>query len=146
MLNKILTVLKIVIILIGAIFFARILMADGNALEVDSELQNSLLSPFITLAYIVLGLTVVATLVFSIIGVAKGNIKKTLLTIGAFAAIVVISFFSSTGEEVQTKEGVVSAYASQWISAGLTIFYVLLAISILAILASGVIKIITSRS
>ena len=146
MLNKILTVLKIVIILIGAIFFARILMADGNALEVDSDLQNSLLSPFITLAYIVLGLTVVATLVFSIIGVAKGNIKKTLLTIGAFAAIVVISFFSSTGEEVQTKEGVVSAYASQWISAGLTIFYVLLAISILAILASGVIKIITSRS
>ena len=146
MLNKILTVLKIVIILIGAIFFARILMADGNALEVDSELQNSLLSPFITLAYIVLGLTVVATLVFSIIGVAKGNIKKTLLTIGAFAAIVVISFFSSTGKEIQTDEGVISAYGSQWISAGLTIFYVLLAISILAILASGVIKIITSRS
>ena len=146
MLNKILTVLKIVIILIGAIFFARILMADGNALEVDSELQNSLLSPFITLAYIVLGLTVVATLVFSIIGVAKGNIKKTLLTIGAFAAIVVISFFSSTGKEIQTDEGVISAYASQWISAGLTIFYVLLAISILAIIASGVIKVITSRS
>ena len=72
MLNKILTILKIVIILIGAIFFVRILTADGNALEVDSELQNSLLSPFITLAYIVLGLTVVTTLVFSIIGVAKG--------------------------------------------------------------------------
>ena len=76
----------------------------------------------------------------------KGNIKKTLLTIGAFVAVVVISFFSSTGEEIQTKEGVVSAYASQWISAGLTIFYVLLIISILAIAASGVIKIITSRS
>jgi len=144
--NKILTVLKIVIGLIGAIFFIRILMADGNALEVDSELQNSLLSPFITLAYIVLGLTVVTTLAFSIIGVVKGNLKKTLLTIGAFAAIVIISFFSSTGEEIETKEGVVSAYASQWISAGLTIFYVLLAISILAIIASGVIKVITSRS
>jgi len=146
MMNKILTVLKIVIGLIGAIFFIRILMADGNALEVDSELQNSLLSPFITLAYIVLGLTVVTTLAFSIIGVVKGNLKKTLLTIGAFAAIVIISFFSSTGEEIETKEGVVSAYASQWISAGLTIFYVLLAISILAIIASGVIKVITSRS
>lgn len=146
MLNKILTVLKIVIGLIGAIFFVRILMADGNALEVDSELQNSLLSPFILLAYIILGLTVVITLVFSIVGVAKGNIKKTLITIGAFAAVVIISFFSSTGKEIQTDEGVISAYASQWISAGLTIFYVLLAISILAIIASAVIKVITSRA
>ncbi len=146
MLNKILTVLKIVIGLVGAIFFIRILMADGNALEVDSELQNSLLSPFITLAYIVLGLTVVLTLAFSIIGIVKGNIKKTLLTIGAFAAVVIISFFSSTGEKIETSDGVISAYASQWISAGLTIFYVLLAISILAIIASGVIKIITSRA
>jgi hypothetical protein len=146
MLNKILTVLKIVIGLIGAIFFVRILMADGNALEVDSELQNSLLSPFILLAYIILGLTVVITLVFSIVGVAKGNIKKTLITIGAFAAVVIISFFSSTGKEIQTDEGIISAYASQWISAGLTIFYVLLAISILAIIASAVIKVITSRA
>jgi len=143
--NKILTILKFVIGIIGAIFFVRILLADGDALEVDADLQNSLLSPYILLAYIVLGLTVLVTIIFSIIGVLKGNVKKTLITIGSFAAIVVITFFASTGKEIQTDEGVISAYASQWISAGLNIFYVLVVISVFAIIASSVTKILTSR-
>ena len=145
MFSKILTIFKIVVGVIGAIFFIRILMADGNALEVDSELQNSLLSPFIIFSYIMMGLIVAITIAFSIIGLAKGNLKKTLIALGSFIVVVAVSYFTATGNEVQTDDGVVTANASQWISAGLNMFYILLITSLSAILASSVIKIITSR-
>ena len=145
MFGKILTIFKIVVGIVGAIFFIRILMADGNAIETDSSLQNSLLSPFIIFSYIMMGLIVAITLGFSIISLAKGNLKKTLIALGSFIVVIAVSYFTATGSEVQTDDGVVTANASQWISAGLNMFYILLITSLSAILASSILKIVTSR-
>ncbi|MDR9449157.1 MAG: hypothetical protein RI535_08010 [Psychroflexus sp.] len=147
MMNKILTILKVIIGVVAAILFLRILSADGDALEVDTDLQNSILSPFMILAYVVFGLTVLITLLFSIKELFQGNVKKTLISIGAFAAVIIIAFFISTGKERQLDDGeVLTAYASKWISAGLNIFYILVVISVLAIIVSSVRKVLTNRA
>jgi uncharacterized protein HemY len=53
--------------------------------------------------------------------------------------ILVVSFLLSEGQETALRDGeVLSEYGSRWVSAGLTMFYILVVVAILAIVASNV--------
>lgn len=143
--DKVLKIFKILIGVLGGILLIRILNADEDLLKEDLAMQESIVSPFMYVAYIVLGICLVAVLGFVIRGLFQGNIKKTLITVGSFVAIVVISFLVSEGQETAMRDGeVLSEYGSRWVSAGLTTFYILIVLSIIAILASSTRKLITS--
>ena len=62
----------------------------------------------------------------------------------AFALVVLISYFSTSGYEHTTATGeYVSAAADHWTGAGLVAFYILAALAILSMVFSGVKKLIS---
>lgn len=137
--NSFLKIFKIVVGVLGAILFFRILSTGDEALELDESLQASVVSPLMYLAYVILFICVVAVLGFVIKGLFSGNVKNTLIGLGSFVVILVVSFMVSDGQETPLRDGeVLSAYGSRWVSAGLTMFYVLVALAIAAIVASNV--------
>lgn len=143
--DKFLKIFKIVFGVLGGVLLIRILNADADLLEEDLALQQSLVTPLMYVAYIILGLCLVTVVGFVLRGLFQGNIKKTLITTGSFVAIVIISFLVSEGQETAMRDGeVLSEYGSRWVSAGLTTFYILIVLSIVAIFASSTRKLITS--
>lgn len=143
--DKFLKIFKIVFGVLGGVLLIRILNADADLLEEDLALQQSLVTPLMYLAYIILGLCLITVIVFVLRGLFQGNIKKTLIIVGSFVAIVIIAFLVSEGQETAMRDGeVLSEYGSRWVSAGLTTFYILIVLSIVAIFASSTRKLITS--
>ena len=69
------------------------------------------------------------------------SLKGTLIGLGAFLAVVVISYGLASGEEVQLRDGeVLSASAVRWVEAGIYAFYILAIVAIGAMIFSGVKK------
>ena len=85
-------VFKIVVGLIGvlAVFFlARIIGAGDDALEASEDLQNSLVTPFMYIAYLILGVVLAFVLFFTLKNVFsnKDILKQFAINIGAFAIL-----------------------------------------------------------
>jgi hypothetical protein len=142
--GKIVNILKIVIGIIAAILFVRIMIEDDELIKEQVDLQNSLVSPDLYLAYIILGIAVLLAVVFTLIGVFKGNIKKTLISVGAFVVVVLISYFALAGDygmgfEISDTE-TLSKNGAYWVGAGLYTFYILAAVAIGSMLVSTVKK------
>lgn len=144
--SNFLKIFKIVIGVLAAILFFRILNAGDEALKADLDLQSTVLSPLLYVAYVILVICILAVLGFVIKGLFSGNVKNTLIGLGSFVVVLFVSFMVSDGQETALRDGeILSAYGSRWVSAGLTMFYVLVALAIVAILASNV-KSLTSKS
>lgn len=142
--GKVVNILKIVIGVIAAILFVRIMIEDDDLIKESVDLQNSLVSPDLYLAYIILGIAVFLAVVFTLIGVFKGNIKKTIISVGSFVVIVLISLFVfagdyGTGFEISDTE-TLSENGAHWVGAGLYTFYILAIIAIGSMLVSTIKK------
>ena len=112
-------------------------MIKLNALSGD----YGVVSTMVTLALLVLAITVILTLVFSFGNLASDGkkLKKALISIGAFAAVVLIAFLFSSGSETPLKDGnMLSAAGSRWIETGLRTFYFLVFIAVGAMLYTGI--------
>ena len=110
-----------------------------NALSGD----YGVVSTMVTLALIVLAITVSLTLIFSITNLASDSkkLKKALLSIGAFGVVVLVAFLFSSGTETPLKDGeILSAAGSRWIETGLRTFYFLVFIAVGAMLYTGIIR------
>jgi len=142
--GKIVNILKIVIGVIAAILFLRIMIEDDDLIKEQVDLQTSLVSPDLYLAYIILGIAVLLAVVFTLIGVFRGNIKKTLISVGSFVVIVLISLFAlagdyGTGFKISDTETLTESGA-HWVGAGLYTFYILAIVAIGTMLVSTVKK------
>ncbi|WP_424493035.1 hypothetical protein [Salinimicrobium sp. GXAS 041] len=141
--HKILKYLAIVIGVIGLILLGRLIMTGDDAIESSADVQASVVNPLMFVAYFVFAVIVVLVVFFVIKGLFRGNIKNTLISVGAFALIVVVAYLLSSGVEVITNDGeVITANEVHWIGAGLWTFYILAAIAIGAMVISGVKKLI----
>lgn len=142
-LHKILKYLAIVIGVVGLILWGRVLMAGDDAIESSADLQASVVTPFLVVAYIIFAIIVLLVLVFVIKGLFSGDIKKTLISVGAFLLIVVISYLVTSGSEMTMTDGeVYSANTTHWVGAGLVTFYILAVTAIMLMVISGVKKLI----
>ncbi len=140
-LHKILKYVAIVVGVIGLILLGRIIAAGDDAIKASADMQASYLDPIMYVAYIILLVTVVVVGIFVLVGLFRGNIKTTLIAIGSFVAIVVISYALSSGTEKVLKDGTtLSASGDHWVGAGLIVFYILAGIAILAMVFSGIRK------
>ncbi|PHQ31110.1 hypothetical protein [Leeuwenhoekiella nanhaiensis] len=143
MLHKILKIVALILSVLGAIWLVRILLAGDTAITDSADLQSSLVTPFIIIAYVTIAIAIVFVLVFVLKNLfsSGSSLKGTLIGLGAFLAIVVISYVLASGEEVTLRDGeVVSAGASRWIEAGIYMFYILALVAIGAMVFSGVKK------
>ncbi|ALJ05092.1 hypothetical protein APS56_08120 [Pseudalgibacter alginicilyticus] len=139
-LYKIVKYLAIALGVIGAVL-ALMIMAG------DADTADSMGSNVLYVTYIVLGLAILLVLIYVVKGLFAGNIKKTLMTVGAFVAIVVISFVISSGTDLDltpfTKKGQdITEATSKNVGAGLYTFYILAVLAIGSMMFSGVKKIL----
>ena len=142
-LHKILKYLALVIGVVGLILLGRIIYAGDDAIEASGDMQASYLDPFMWVAYLVLFVVLLLVAVFVIKGLFRGHIKNTLISVGAFAAIILIAYLLTDGVETPMKDGeMLSANGSHWVGAGLVTFYILACIAILSMVFSGVKKLI----
>jgi len=142
-LHKILKYVSIVLGVLGLVLLGRILFENDDAIAASASLQNSLLDPFMYVAYFVLLVVIILVAIFVIRGLFHGNIKNTLISIGAFLAVIAIAYLVTDGAQQTLKDGdILSANSAHWISAGIVTFYMLAGIAILAMMLSGVRKLI----
>ncbi|EAP87642.1 MAG: hypothetical protein CL818_08540 [Croceibacter sp.] len=104
--------------------------------------NQSLVQPLMYIAYAVFLLTVLFVVIFVLKGLFSGNIKNTLITVGAFLAVVVVAYLISNGVETPMKDGeMLSASGSKWVGTGLYTFYFLAIIAIGTMIVTGAKKI-----
>ena len=141
--HKVLKYLALVIGVIGLILVGRIIIAGDESITASVEDQQSLLDPLMWLSYIVLGLSILIVGVFVIRGLFTGNVKNTLISVGAFLLVIVIAYVLTDGNETVLKDGTtLSASGDHWVGAGLVMFYILAAVAAGAMILSGIRKLI----
>ncbi len=134
-LHKILKIIAFALAIIGAIFALMIMAGD------EATAQN-MSSYMLYIAYAVLGIVLLLVVLFVIKGLFAGDIKKTLMTVGAFAAVIIISYVISSGTDLDLKpftdKGAdVTEATSKNVGAGLYAFYILAAVAIGSMLYGG---------
>lgn len=140
--QKIIKIGALVIGLIAVFFLVRIMMLGDEAIEADVANQ-SVLTGFANLAYIVLAIAAVSTLIFSLVNLVSqpDKLKKALISLGVFALVLVVAWFLSSGEERLLDDGkILTAGQSQLVEAGIKAFYLLIMLAAGLMLFFGVKK------
>ena len=90
-------------------------------------------SYIIYLAQVVLGITVLLSLGFSLKNLASDKQKMigSLKAIGAFLVVLVVAYLFSSGEETPLQDGeFLSASGARWVETGIRMFYFLTVIAV----------------
>ena len=138
-LHKTLKIVAFALAIIGAIF-ALMIMAG------DEESAQSMSGNILYVAYAVLFIVLALVLIFVFKGLFAGNIKKTLITVGAFLAVILISYGISSGTDLNLKPFIdkgadITESTSKTVGAGLIAFYILAFLAIASMLYGGAKKI-----
>ncbi|MCD2258587.1 hypothetical protein [Psychroserpens luteolus] len=143
--QKIIKIVALVIGLIAVFFLVRIMMLGDEAIETVEENQ-AVLGWFANLAYVVLGIATVSAVVFSLANLVSSpdKLKKSLMSVGVFVAILAVAWFASSGVETPLNDGkMLSASGSQMIEAGIKAFYILILLAAGLMLFFGVKKMLS---
>ncbi len=135
-----------VIGLLAALFLIRIILAGDEDIKMAASMgEYGKVSALVNLARIVLSLSVVITLIFSLRGLFSDirKLKKAAISVGFFLIVIMISFFLSDGVETPMKDGeFLSAIGSKLVETGIRTFYLLATIALGLMIYSGLIKIL----
>lgn len=142
--QKIISIIMGIVGALSAVFLFMIISTGDEAIKAGEA--SGAVNSFMYIAYAILALIAAIVLIFVIKGLFAGNIKKTLLSVGAFLAIVVISYAISSGTDLDLKPFIekgqdVTEATSKNVGAGLYAFYVLAILAIASMAYSGVKKI-----
>lgn len=134
-LYKIFRIVALVLAVIGIVL--GLMVAGGSEGMIDNMMY---------VAYVVLAIVIVLVLFYVIKGVFAGNIKKTLLSLGIFLGIVIVSYLMSSGTDLNLQPFIdkgqqITEATSKKVGAGLYTFYALAILAIASMLFSGLKKI-----
>lgn len=107
--------------------------------------SDGMISNILYVTYVVLFLVIALVLIYVLKGLFAGDVKKTLMTVGLFLAIIVVSYLMSSGTDLDLEPfnnkglGITEA-TSKNVGAGLYTFYILAILAIGSMLLSGVKK------
>lgn len=137
-LHKIIKIVALLLSIAGIVFLAMIVSSGDEAVRQDSTGLDGILY----VAYIIFALVLLFVLFYVIKGIFAGNLKRTLLSVGAFILIFVISYVLAEGNEMPLREGgMLSSSDSKWVGTGLYAFYFMAVLAIGAMIFSGFKKI-----
>lgn len=124
--SKILSLVSGFIGLVAIYFLTRIIMEGDDAVKESLDLQNSLVSPFVQFAKIILIITTIITLVFSLLNLIKHPklLKKTLVSIAALAVLLIFAYAMASDAAVTNASGNIikdgeAGSTSKWVSTGI---------------------------
>ena len=125
-LSKILSLVSGLIGLIAIYFLARIIMEGDDTVKESLDLQNSLVSPFVSFAKVILIITTIVTVAFSLWNLVRHPklLKKTLISLAALAVLLLISYMMATDEATTNMSGHIikdgeAGSTSKWVSTGI---------------------------
>jgi hypothetical protein len=132
---------KILVIIIGII--ASILFVSTLGMEVSMDNNSYIVDYFIYLSYLAMAVSFFSVIyfVFKNLITHKEQLKRALISLGIFAAIVLVAFILADGTEIKMKEVVISPMYSKLISTSLNTFYILAIISVAVLGWTGFSKI-----
>ncbi|MBG43830.1 MAG: hypothetical protein CL530_07665 [Aequorivita sp.] len=137
-LHKILKIVALLLGVAGVIFLAMIIAKGDEAVSATGEGVDG----FLYVAYITFAITIVFVLFFVLKGIFAGNIKNTLISVGAFLLIVVIAYVLADGNQMPMQEGeMLSESGSKWVGTGLYTFYILAILAVGSMVFSGIKKV-----
>ena len=119
------------VIVLGII--ASILFVSTLGMEVSMDNNSYIVDYFIYISYIAMAVAFfsVVYFVFKNLITHKEQLKRALISLGIFAAIILVAFILADSTEVKLKDGgVITSTASKLISTSLNTFYILAVISV----------------
>ncbi len=146
--HKILKIVAALLSVLGIVFLVRIIAKGDDAIKAAAlDGDTAIVEPIAFVAYI----TLLIVLVFVVFFVLKNlftnasNLKNTLIGVGAFLAVLLVSYLVSGGDPIQYKlqDGIATPSQSQLVGAGLVAFYILLGVSVISMIYAGAKKIIS---
>ena len=142
-LHKILSIIALVLAVVGIIFGLLITIGD---LETLGE-PGSMIDNMMYVAYVIFAITIVLVLIYVIKGLFSGNIKKTMLSLGVFLAIILVSYLMASGTNLDLQPFIdkglnVTEATSKNVGAGLYTFYALAVFAIVVMALSGFKKLV----
>ena len=124
--SKILSIVAGVIGVVAIFFLARIIMEGDEPVKSSLELQNSIVSPFIQFAKIILIITAILAIGFSLFNLVRQPkmLKKSLISVAALGIVLVISYVMADDAAVYDVSGNVlkdgeAGSTSKWVSTGI---------------------------
>ena len=98
-LYKIIKILAWLIGVAGAIALVMIISTGDQAIKDDliTSGDTSVINPIYVIGWIIFILVAATVLIFVLKGVFTGDLKKTLLSLGAFLAVVIIGYAMASG-------------------------------------------------
>jgi len=146
--HKILKIVAAIISVLGIIFLGRIIAVGDDEIKAAALAgDTAIVDPIAITANIILGLVLLFVVVFVLknLFTNTAGLKNTLIGVGAFAAVLIISYVISGGDDMQYKlqDGIATESQSTMVGAGLVAFYILLAVAAITMIFSGVKKVIS---
>ena len=124
--SKILSLVSGLIGLIAIYFLVRIIMEGDDAVKESLDLQNSLVSPFVQFAKVILLITTVVAVVFSLWNLVRQPklLKKTLISLAALGVLLLIAYIGASDEATTNMSGNIikdgeAGSTSKWVSTGI---------------------------
>ena len=144
--QKITNIIAIGLGILGLVFLAFIISQGDDSIEMSAmQGDYGFVSAIIYLAFTVLGIVVLSTVVFSLMNLFsdKDKLKKAGISIGSFLAVIILAFILSEGVETPMQDGkVLSASGSRWVETGIRTFYLLTLIAVGIMIFNSVRKLI----
>lgn len=146
-LYKILKIVAAVLSLLGIIFLITIISKGDEAIKSAAlEGDTAIIDPMAWVTYIIFALTIAFVVLFVVknLFTNASSLKNTLIGIGAFVAVLIISYALSDGSDASNYmyDGLpATETASHMVGAGLISFYILIVGAALTMLFFGVKKI-----
>ena len=124
--SKILSLVSGLIGLIAIYFLVRIIMEGDDAVTESLDLKNSLVSTFVKFAKVILLISTVVAVVFSLWNLVRQPklLKKTLVSLAALAVLLLISYMMASDEATTNMSGNIikdgeAGSTSKWVSTGI---------------------------
>ena len=137
-LHKILKIVALLLSVAGVIFLAMIISKGDTVVTETGEGVDG----FLYVAYITFAIILIFVLFFVLKGVFEGDIKKTLLSVGTFAVIALISYVMADSTPMVMQEGeMLSESGSKLVGTGLDMFYILGVLAIASMVLGGIKKV-----
>ena len=138
-------IFKIVAMLLGfaGLIFWFLLISKGDDAV---KATGAGVAPLLYIAYVIMAIVLGLVTVFVLKGVMSGDVKKTLISVGAFLAVLLISYLMASGSIeglTPADKSEVTESTSKWVGTGLIAFYILAVVAVTTMAFSGVKKVIT---
>jgi len=135
--HKIVKIGLVVLGLIGAVLW---FMLPDSDMPVNEAAASGPMNAMFWIAYLLLGIAVVASLIFALKGIFSNpaGLKRTLFGLGGLAVVVIIAYVMSSGTDVSDDYMAMSSESTvKKIGMGLNVFFILTIVAVGAMLWGG---------